>query len=191
MSVKIILGSQSSNRKAVLEKAGYEFEVISADIDEKAIRLEDPLDLTLAIANAKADVLLPKIVDTSAILITADTVIVCDNQVLEKPVDEEEARKFFEKYAVYPIQVITAVTVTNTETRQRKTAVDVVEIKFKPFSGDEVDLLIKENRVLNFAGGFTVLDPLVKEHIALIRGEEDSSAGLPMRIVEDFIKCLT
>lgn len=191
MSVKIILGSQSSNRKAVLERAGYQFEVMTADIDEKAIRLTDPLELTLAIANAKADVLLPKIGYISAILITADTVVVCDNKVLEKPVDENEAREFFKKYTVFPIQIITAVTVTNVKTKLRKSTVDVVEIKFKPFSDDEVDLLIKEDRVFNFAGGFTVLDPLVKEHIALINGEEDSSAGLPMKIVEDFIKCLT
>lgn len=54
--MKIILGSQSRSRRKVLEKLGYEFEVMPADIDEKAIRFDDPTKLTLVLARAKADV---------------------------------------------------------------------------------------------------------------------------------------
>jgi len=55
--MKIILGSASARRKDILQQMGYEFEVMSANIDEKAIRFDDPKKLTLAIVNAKADAL--------------------------------------------------------------------------------------------------------------------------------------
>lgn len=69
--MEIILGSQSKGRRGVLERAGYTFDVMSADIDERAIRRDDPKELTRALARAKADALLPKIVG-QALLVTSD-----------------------------------------------------------------------------------------------------------------------
>ena len=81
--MKIILGSQSAGRKKVLEGMGYEFETMSADIDERAIRLEDPVKLTLALAVAKSEALLPKIKnDEGVILITSDQVVVCNGKII-------------------------------------------------------------------------------------------------------------
>ncbi|KAK0577344.1 hypothetical protein LWI29_031630 [Acer saccharum] len=78
---KIILGSSSMPRRKILTEMGYEFTVMSADIDEKAIRKEKPEDLVLAIAEAKADAIVSKLrtIDgqsgnaESTILIAADT----------------------------------------------------------------------------------------------------------------------
>ena len=72
--MKIILGSQSKGRRHVLESMGYEFGVMSSNIDEKAIRFNDPQKLTIALAHAKADALLPRIQEP-ALLITSDQVV--------------------------------------------------------------------------------------------------------------------
>ena len=58
---QIILGSSSRWRKDILEKMGYEFTCMSPDIDEKAIRHEDPKEMTLMIARAKGKALLDKV----------------------------------------------------------------------------------------------------------------------------------
>ncbi|KAJ4701944.1 Maf-like protein [Melia azedarach] len=79
--VKIILGSSSMPRRKILGEMGYEFTVMAADIDEKIIRKENPEDLVMAIAEAKADSIILKLQTMesrlgnveSAILITADT----------------------------------------------------------------------------------------------------------------------
>ncbi|KAK2660536.1 hypothetical protein Ddye_007069 [Dipteronia dyeriana] len=78
---KIILGSSSMPRRKILAEMGYEFTVMSADIDEKAIRKEKPEDLVIAIAEAKADAIVSKLrtIDCQlgnvepTILIAADT----------------------------------------------------------------------------------------------------------------------
>jgi septum formation protein len=67
----IILGSQSHGRRELLSAMGYAFAVMPAHIDEQAIRAKDPATLTLALAHAKADALLPQIHEP-ALLITSD-----------------------------------------------------------------------------------------------------------------------
>jgi septum formation protein len=71
----IILGSQSQGRRELLSAMGYAFAVMPANIDARVIRSEDPGVLTLALAHAKADALLPQIHEP-ALLITSDQVVV-------------------------------------------------------------------------------------------------------------------
>lgn len=52
-SFKIILGSSSMARRQILAEMGYEFEIVTADIDEKSIRREKPEELVMALAEAK------------------------------------------------------------------------------------------------------------------------------------------
>ena len=91
--MKIILGSKSKGRKRMLEEMGIEFEVMVADINEKAIRFDDPKELVLALARAKAEVLKQKIPEPT-ILITSDQVVVWEGKIREKPENEKEARFF-------------------------------------------------------------------------------------------------
>ncbi|GAA0159410.1 hypothetical protein LIER_16188 [Lithospermum erythrorhizon] len=81
-SFKIILGSSSIARRQILEEMGYEFTLMSADIDEKVIRKEKPEELVMALAEAKADAIISKLQNTEngekddneqTILIAADT----------------------------------------------------------------------------------------------------------------------
>ncbi|KAL9247453.1 hypothetical protein vseg_020884 [Gypsophila vaccaria] len=58
---KIILGSKSVARRKILEEMGYAFTIMTADIDEKAIRKEQPEDLVMALAEAKADAIISKL----------------------------------------------------------------------------------------------------------------------------------
>ena len=114
--MKIILGSKSVRRKWVLKNAGYDFEVMTADIDEKKIRISDPRQLVLALAHAKAEAILPKI-NTPGVLITADQVVVCNGKILEQPRDEKEAREFISYYLEYPMETVSSIVVTDVMTK--------------------------------------------------------------------------
>ncbi|KHG17862.1 Maf-like protein [Gossypium arboreum] len=78
---KIILGSSSIARRNILAEMGYEFSLMSADIDEKGIRKEKPEELVMALAEAKADSIVSKLQtmnnqdkdEKPTILIAADT----------------------------------------------------------------------------------------------------------------------
>lgn len=184
--MKIILGSQSKGRKKMLEEMGISFEVMAANIDEKTIRFEDPKELTLALARAKADALVQKISE-SAILITSDQVVMWQGKIIEKPENEKEAKEFLEGYNLYPAETVTAVVVTNLATGKRAEEVDVVKVYFNPFSEKEINDIVADGQVFHLAGGFTVDGEKWASHIKKIDGSRDSVIGLPKDITRRLI----
>lgn len=101
--MKIILGSSSKPRRKVMEDNNYVFEIMSPDIDEKAIRSENYYELPLLLARAKAEALLSRIQKDEisrtnyeqAIIITADQITVCEGDLHEKPKDEKKGERIF------------------------------------------------------------------------------------------------
>jgi septum formation protein len=176
--MKIVLGSQSQGRQTILRRMGYDFEVMAANIDERAIRFDDPKQLTLALAHAKADAILPKIKEP-ALLITSDQVVLWQGQIREKPTSPAEARSWLKSYVKHPAQTINSVVVTNTKTKQRVEGSATTLVWFKPLSHEYIDTLIAEGTVLACAGGFAVEHPLMKDYIERIDGEIESATGLP------------
>ena len=185
--MKIILGSQSEDRKKIMERWGWDFEVMSADIDEKAIRDRDPKKLTLLLANAKADKIIPKI-NQSSLLITSDQVVLCNGKIREKPETAAQAREYLESYKEYPAQTITSVVVTNTETGQRVEGVDVAKVYIKQIPAKVVDEFIKSGVPFHTAGGFRIEDPILSPYVDHIEGEIDSVMGLPKKLTENLVK---
>jgi septum formation protein len=185
--MRIVLGSKSRGRREVLESLGYELEILSADIDEKAIRHEDPEALTLLLAHAKADALLPRI-HHEAILITSDQVVVCNGTILEKPENEAQAREYLHRYATFPAQTVTAVVVTNTATGRRAEGIDVARVVFREIPNDVIDGFLRSADVFRHAGGFSIEDPLLKDYIARIEGEPESVKGLPKALTKRLLQ---
>ncbi|GAY42705.1 hypothetical protein CUMW_068920 [Citrus unshiu] len=77
---RIILGSSSMARKEILAEMGYEFTVVTAEIDEKSIRKDKPEDLVMALAEAKAEAIRSRLqsagqLNPTTLLITADTLV--------------------------------------------------------------------------------------------------------------------
>ncbi|MEO5927515.1 MAG: Maf family protein [Patescibacteria group bacterium] len=175
--MNIILGSQSKGRAKVLTELGISFTQMSADIDEKSIRHEDATQLTLLLSRAKADALLLKIQER-AILITSDSVVVCDGKILEKPVDATEVREFLAMYAKHPAQTVTSVVAANTETGKRAEGTDIATIFFKEVPAERVEEIIAEGICFTQAGGFGVQNPLFQPFVT-IEGEIESVMAMP------------
>lgn len=182
-NIKIILGSQSASRKRILEEHGLVFEVMSSDIDEKAIRYDDPQKLVLALAHAKADALLSRIHEP-ALLITSDQVVVCNGEIIEKPESAEEERRFLHLYAEHPSQTITSIVVTNTATGMRKEDIDTSTVWFLPFPDDIIECAIKEGKVFAWAGGYNIIDPLFAPYVKKIEGDSEGICALPWKLTK-------
>jgi len=191
--MKIILGSSSRWRKQILEQAGFEFTCLAPDIDEKAIRNDDPKELALAIANAKADAVKTRLIASQitepALLITVDQVVVCNNKIYEKPISKEQAREYMQSYAHYPAQTVTAVVVTNTETGERVDGVDIATVYFHPIPEAQMERLIAEGDIFSCAGGFQIEhdDGKITQYVKHVEGAVDSVKGLPMRLLEKLL----
>lgn len=179
--ITIILGSSSRWRQKILTEAGVSFEVLSPDIDEKAIRHASPEILTTSLSQAKCNALKDK-VSYPAIIITSDQVAVCNGTIREKPVDRNEAREFLKSYAQYPVTSVTAVTTYNTITKQFATGVDIVDVYLKHIPDSIIEEMIVEGAVLTCAGGFAIDLPSFEPYIDRIEGARDSVIGLPLEL---------
>src|SRR3989344_5733501 len=185
--MKIVLGSQSPGRKRVLQRMGYEFEVMPADIDEKAIRFDDPTKLTLALADAKAEAILSKL-PSGKILITSDQVVLCGGKIREKPENESEAEEFLKSYMFLPAETVTAVVVSNTTTRKRAGGVDIAKIWIKPLPASVISEYISSGDAALHSGEFDHEHPILKPYIDRIEGDPDSVTGLPGGLTKRLIE---
>ncbi len=171
----------------MLQKMGYEFEVVTADIDEKTIRCDDFYELPVKLACAKADAIMKKI-SAPAILITADQVVLCNGELREKPADEKEERYYLQTYGGHPAEIINAVVATNTKTGKRAPGVDVAKIYFKQIPEEIIDKLVRDKDIMNAAGGFLAEHELLRPYIEKYEGKEGNELGLPKELTEKLIK---
>jgi septum formation protein len=178
--MRIILGSASASRQQILKDMGFEFEVLTADIDEKAIRDSDPLQLTLKIAHAKADALMEK-AGPDALLITSDQVGAIGDDILEKPVSNEEAKQLYLKYQAQPRLAINGVVVTNTTTGERQEFTETATVYFKPMTEANIDKVFQSMDPTKYAGGYSVEHPAMKPYIDRIEGNINTVMGLPSK----------
>jgi len=188
MNCEIILGSSSKWRKKVIESLGYNnIRTLSPDIDEKAIRDPDAVQLTLKLARAKAAALLQKIPPNSNVLIiTADQVILCNGEIREKPRDAEECRNYLRSYAQYPAQCVNGVVVTNVRTGRQVQGTDIATQYFRPLSEEAIEELIRKGDVLHCAGGFTV--ECMEPYLLRCEGETEAVIGLPKSLTLRLLK---
>ena len=170
-----------------MEHLGMPFTVMSADIDERAIRYDDPRELTRAIARAKADALLAQIKD-EALLITADTVVVCGDKIREKAATPEEAAHFLREYGFSPLQIVSAVVVTNTLTHEQREGGDVATVWFRAMPEVAITEMVSKSDICNFAGAFGFQDPLQRSFIERFDGEEESILALPKALTLRLLK---
>ncbi|XP_016568554.1 7-methyl-GTP pyrophosphatase isoform X3 [Capsicum annuum] len=192
---KLILGSSSAARRKILADMGYQFTTMSADIDEKAIRKEKPEDLVMALAEAKAEAIIPRVSIGESerdagptLLITCDQVVVYEGVVREKPSSEAEARQFMKDYSNGHAATVSSVLVTNLVTGSRRGEWDKVEIYFHEIPDQVIDKLIEEGIVLYAAGGLIIEHPLIVPYVKEVVGSTDSVMGLPKALTERLIK---
>ncbi|HIC8644206.1 Maf family nucleotide pyrophosphatase [Elizabethkingia meningoseptica] len=177
--MKILLASQSPRRKELLTALGYEFNTVKIDCEEiypESLPVtEIPAYLAELKANAYPDL------QQDEILITADTIVVQDNEVLGKPKGEEEAAEMLKKLSGKTHQVITAVRISSTEKYFIQT--DIAEVEMEDISDEEIDLYIRNFKPLDKAGAYGIQEWMGMAKIKNINGSFYTIMGLPTHIV--------
>ncbi|CAM0875052.1 unnamed protein product [Alopecurus aequalis] len=196
-SFKIILGSSSPARREILSDMGYKFTVMSADIDEKAIRREKPEELVKALAEAKADGVKLNLPDSDScardqnqttLLITSDQVMVSRGVIRERPRSTQEAREFIKAYSGDRAFAVNYVLVTNLSTGDRKGGWDIPEIHFRHIPDAFIEEVVKEGDMTCVAGGLKLTHPSVLPFIEELVGTADSVRGLPRELTHKLIR---
>jgi len=172
---RIIVGSKSASRRALLEAmGGAGFETRVADVDEDSIgdRAGDPGTLVRAIAAAKCDALLERHFategDDDAVLVCGDQVVTFEGRVREKPADLDEARRFAQSYSGSSCSTVGCVITHDILHGTRRVDVHEATVSFGEFPPTLVDDILASDDgpvVLQCAGGLMVEHPLLRPHV--------------------------
>ncbi|WP_394217921.1 Maf family protein [Halobacillus trueperi] len=180
----LVLGSQSPRRKELLELAGFAFEVRPSNAEEVIEEGMSPEEAVLHLARVKAENVK---VDESEVLLTSDTVVVYNGEILGKPKDDQDARKYLRTLSDTTHEVYTGVCLKTNQTVDRfhvKT-----EVTFYNLSDDEIDAYIRTGEAWDKAGGYGIQGK-GSLFVEKIHGDYYSVVGLPLSRVARELKRL-
>lgn len=177
--MRLILASQSPRRAELLTAAGYEFDVMPADVDESVRAGEEPDAYARRVAESKARAVLAR--SHGRPVLAADTVVVVDGHILGKPMDAADARRMLRMLAGRQHQVLTAVTLDDT------TVVDRTMVEFGPLTDEEIAWYVESGEPMDKAGAYAV-QGLASRFVTRIEGSYSNVVGLPVARVYELLK---
>ncbi|XPF95347.1 Maf family protein [Colwellia sp. RE-S-Sl-9] len=147
----IVLGSTSPFRKTLLQKLNIPFECAKPNIDETAHKGESPIELVerLAIEKAQAISNFP-----NALIIGSDQVALCDDEILGKPHNFDNAVKQLTKFSGKAVTFYTGLCVLDSSTNKVHSLVEPFIVHFNELSQTEIENYIKAEEPYNCAGSF-------------------------------------
>ena len=180
----LILASNSPRRREILSQAGFDFSVVASEVDESF-----PADMSLQevpvfLSEKKARVLAE--INPHAIILAADTVVILENKILNKPADKSEAREMLQFLSGKTHEVITGITlITPNETIS---IADSASVSFRLLVDWEVDWYVKGGFGLDKAGAYGVQDFIGMAGIEKMEGSFYTVMGLPIFHVFNLLK---
>ncbi|HEY5537236.1 MAG TPA: Maf family protein [Acetobacterium sp.] len=189
MKPKIILASQSPRRRELLELVTKDFEIQVPEIDEKRIenailqnRDDDFLvtakKLILELSSRKATII--QKINRNALVIGADTVVVLNDKILGKPIDEVDAYNMIKQLSGNTHQVLTGVSIRYGKVEDQ--FVSVSQIKFYEWNEQmqrEVADYVSSGKANDKAGGYGIQEE-AGLWVKWIKGDYNNIVGLPI-----------
>ncbi|WP_205529350.1 Maf family nucleotide pyrophosphatase [Taibaiella koreensis] len=189
---KIILASQSPRRKQLLEQAELSFEIRTAHANEEFPDTIEAAQVPLFIAGNKARAVwdaLPETERSQTIIIAADTVVVLDNRIIGKPVDEADACAILRSLSGRTHKVITGVVILSDG--QEETLQEITEVDFLPLSEEQITHYVSHYQPMDKAGAYAIQEWIGLVGIRRIAGDFYNVMGLPVNRVLQTLKRLS
>ncbi len=183
----IILASSSPRRRELLTQAGIPFVVMPGDVDEENADISGtPAQKAQQLAYLKAmDVARGK----SGIILGADTIVVCDDEIFGKPADADDARRMLRKLSGREHLVITGIALINTSTGRVSTGYETTKVRFSSLSDREIEAYIESGEPYGKAGAYAIQGRAAL-FVEGLDGCYSNVVGLPLRrlyrLLQDF-----
>ncbi len=187
----LVLASASPRRRELLAQAGYEFQVIPANISEERRPNEDPATFATRLAREKAQFVFDQFQrdadfpEDPLIVLGADTVVVTTNEILGKPRDAEDAARMLRLLSGRTHQVITGVCILTREAMT--TAAEITDVTMKEISDKEIEAYIATGEPMDKAGAYAIQGRAAC-WIPRIEGCYFNVVGLPLALVTSMIE---
>lgn len=174
---KIILASASPRRKELLERLGLKFDVVPASIEEKRNDQEDAATYTLRTAMRKALAVSKDY--TNATVISADTVVVRDEEILGKPKNPDQAEEMLRSLSGREHVVITSIGIVDQISGRSISATEQTLVYFQPLTKEEIRAYVETGEPMDKAGAYGI-QGLGGLFIRRIEGDFYNVVGLPL-----------
>jgi septum formation protein len=174
----LILGSASPRRKELLSTIWQDFEVLCLNADESYPEHLKAGEISTYLAKKKALTYQNKLTECD-ILITADTIVWCDNQVLNKPNNFDDACQMLRKLSNSQHDVYTGVSVLHSNTGQINFYCKT-SVWFTHLTDSEIQWYVEQYKPYDKAGGYGIQDWIGYIGIPRINGDYYNVMGLPV-----------
>lgn len=175
----IILASGSPRRQFLMREAGFDFTIDTPNVDESFPDSLPSDQVARYLAAKKAEQYRLSITDQ--IIVTADTVVILDNKILNKPNDAIEAEAMLSELSGKTHLVMTGVCILSKE--KEETFDDTTEVTFKNLSDQEINYYVKNYKPFDKAGAYGAQDWIGMVAIEKLSGSYFNVMGFPIHKV--------
>lgn len=182
---KLILASQSPRRRELLKGLDVEFSTCTVDADESFPAELKGADAVQYICKAKANAYKPQLTE-GTIAITADTVVILDDNIIGKPKSKEDAFAMIRSLSGRVHEVITAVCIFSRD--KESCFYSRTEVHFSCLTDEEINYYIEKYKPFDKAGSYGVQEWIGYIGIEKIVGSYFNVMGLPVKRLYDELK---
>ncbi len=185
----VILASQSPRRKTLLEWAEVAFKVVVASTDESFDNNMEAENIPIHIARTKAFAVKNKLIASqeqveNIILLAADTVVVLEKEIINKPSNKAEAISMLQKLSGKAHRVITGVVILLNE--KEVAFSETTHVQFHPLTIQQIEYYVDHYQPYDKAGAYAIQEWIGVIGIAAITGDFYNVMGLPVsRVVRE------
>ncbi|WP_298437621.1 Maf family nucleotide pyrophosphatase [Geobacter sp.] len=180
---RIVLASASPRRLELLASAGVEFDVFASDIPEEPLPGEPPADFAKRLARDKAVAAAAR--TEGRFFIGADTIVVCDGEIMGKPADEADAVRMLRKLSGVAHSVITAYAIYDKARDGLLCKAVVTKVFFKSLRDEEIASYVATGCPMDKAGAYAIQGGAAYM-VERIDGSYTNVVGLPLcEVMED------
>ena len=193
MTPKLILASASPRRRELLAQAGYRFEVQPSSVPESRRPGEDAIRFATRLAREKAEEVFARRqgagVAETAMVLGADTVVVCDGEVLGKPSDAADAERMLLLLSGRTHHVVTGVAVVwgSSAPPAVEIAAELTQVTVQTLSPEEVSRYVASGEPMDKAGAYAI-QGYAGRWIPRISGCYFNVVGLPLALVASLLE---
>lgn len=185
----LVLASASPRRIQFLKDWGFQFVPIPANLSETPDKNLTPQQQILQIARSKAEAVVSKLDPTQSgvVVLSADTEVVLENELLGKPANPQHAREILKSLSGRRHLVITGIYIIDTSTKKQLSHIETSEIFFKTLTDSQIDEYVATGEPLDKAGAYGIQgkgQTLVESSV----GSYENIVGLPKEATIKLLK---
>lgn len=179
MKNNIILASASPRRKQLLEQIGLQFEVIPSQAEEVVLAGETPEEHVIRLSIDKACEVANRNDVDGRWYIGSDTIVLCDERILGKPKNEEQATDMLRMLSGREHRVLSGYAIIDQQTGEKRAEAVSTRVRFRELTDEEIARYIASGEPMDKAGSYAI-QGLGVCFVAGIEGSYSNVVGLPL-----------